>query len=436
MKLAHFDVTSAFTQADIDAEIYVEPPKGFMAKDKHGVPMVLKLHKALYGTKQASRQWAITLRKFLVDELKFTKITHDPCLFTRVEKDGRKMIIGVYVDDLIVAYHDKASLDRFSEQFTSKFRASDLGPLSWFLGVSVSQGSDFHITLDQFQYIDKLMERFVPTSPCSVIKHAMPCNPITFQALSTAKTDAERDKASRLPYLQLVGSLLYLSTMTRPDIAYHMSILCSYMHDPSPACYYAAIDLLLYVKHTKHLTLHFTGSKYPPASIDAKLHPSISTCGGLIAYSDASWRKPDELGYNMFGFVIYFMGAPVSFAAKRLKVVAMSSAEAEYAGAAYTCKEIVYVRNVLSDLGFHVHGPTVLAVDNQAAIKIAENVGVTARNKHFGDAIHYFRHLVDHRVVIPTFVRTDAQRADGFTKVLEKSKFRPWMRFLMHENSK
>ena len=190
------------------------------------------------------------------------------------------------------------------------------------------------------------------------------------------------------------------------------------------------------MKHTKHLTLHFTGSKYPPASIDAKLHPSISTCGGLIAYSDASWRKPDELGYNMFGFVIYFMGAPVSFAAKRLKVVAMSSAEAEYAGAAYTCKEIVFVRNVLSDLGFHVHGPTVLAVDNQAAIKIAENVGVTARNKHFGDAIHYFRHLVDHRVVIPTFVRTDAQRADGFTKVLEKSKFRPWMRFLMHENSK
>ena len=90
----------------------------------------------------------------------------------------------------------------------------------------------------------------------------------------------------------------------------------------------------------------------------------------------------------MFGYVVYFMGAPVSFAAKRLKVVAMSSAEAEYAAAAYACKEIVFVRNVLSDLGFRITGPTVLAVDNQAAIKIAENAGVTARNKHFGDAIH------------------------------------------------
>ena len=196
---------SAFTQADIDAEIR-RAPKGFEPKDKHGVPMVLKLHKALYGTKQASRQWAITLRKFLVDELKFKNSTHDPCLFTRVEKDGRKMIIGVYVDDLIVAYHDKASLDRFSKEFTGKFRASDLGPLSWFLGVSVSQGSDFRITLDQFQYIDKPMERFVPTNPGSVIKHSMPCNPVTFRR---SRQPSRRGRASvRLPYLQLVGSLL------------------------------------------------------------------------------------------------------------------------------------------------------------------------------------------------------------------------------------
>ena len=434
MKIHHFDVTSAFTQADIDAEIYVEPPKGFEAKDDNGDPMVLKLRKALYGTKQASRQWAVTLRKFLVDELKFTNSTHDPCLFTRVERDGRKMIIGVYVDDLLVCYHEKASLDRFSKQFTGKFRASNLGPLSWFLGVSVSQGSDYRITLDQFQYIDKMLERFVPTNPGSVIKHCMPCNPLTFQKLSTATTDEERDKAARLPYLQLVGSLLYL-TMTRPDISYHMSILCSYMHDPSPACYYAAIDLLLYVKYSKHLTLHFTGSMQPPSSIDSKLHSSISTCGGLVAFSDASWRNPDKLGYNMFGYVVYFMGAPVSFAAKRLKVVAMSSAEAEYAAAAYACKEIVFVRNVLSDLGFRITGPTVLAVDNQAAIKIAENAGVTARNKHFGDAIHYFRDLVDRHVIIPTFVRTKDQCADGFTKALGKGDFRAWQRFLLHEKN-
>ena len=150
-----------------------------------------------------------------------------------------------------------------------------------------------------------------------------------------------------------------------------------------------------------------------------------------MAYSDATWRRPDKLGYNSFGYVVYLFGAPVSFASKRLKVIAHSSAEAEYAAASYAAREVVFVRNVLGDLGFSVSGPTVLAVDNQAAIKIAENMGVTSRTKHFTDAVHYIRHLVDHRVVRLTFVRTDAQHADGFTKPLGKGPFRAWQRLLL-----
>jgi hypothetical protein len=72
-------------------------------------------------------------------------------------------------------------------------------------------------------------------------------------------------------------------------------------------------------------------------------------------------------------------------------------------------------------------------VDNQAAIKIAQNMGVTARNKHFVDAIHYFRHQVDHRVVHPTFVTTNHQWADGFTKPLELKKFKIWRKWLIDE---
>ena len=109
----------------------------------------------------------------------------------------------------------------------------------------------------------------------------------------------------------------------------------------------------------------------------------------------------------------------------------MSSAEAEYAAASYACKEVRFVRKVLGDLGFAPAGPVVLAVDNMAAIKIAENIGVTARNKHFEDATHYFRHMVDHRVITPTFVRTAYQCADGFTKPLGKTLFRTWVRRLL-----
>ena len=126
-----------------------------------------------------------------------------------------------------------------------------------------------------------MLKRFVPARPASMIKHAMPGNPLTFQSLTCATTDLDRDKASRLPYMQLIGSLLYLSTMTRPDIAYHMSILCCLMHDPTPVAYIAAIDLLLYVS-TSNLTMHFPGVVQAPSGIDpsmrgASSHPVASS---------------------------------------------------------------------------------------------------------------------------------------------------------------
>lgn len=235
---------------------------------------------------------------------------------------------------------------------------------------------------------------------------------------------------SKLPYLELVGSLLYLSTMTRPDIAYHMSVLCSHMHDPSMDCFTAALDLLMYVGHTRHYHIAFSGSVSAP---DGLLHAAseISSNHGFVAYSDASWHKPDHLGYNMFGYVVFLHGGPVAFAAKRLKVVAHSSAEAEYAAASYSSKEVAFVRNVCIELGLMLSGPVCLGVDNTAAITIANNRGVTARTKHFTDAIHYIRHMIDHLIIRVRYVSTRHQLADGFTKPLDKTKFRAWCSRLM-----
>ena len=150
-----------------------------------------------------------------------------------------------------------------------------------------------------------------------------------------------------------------------------------------------------------------------------------------MAYSDSSWHKTNELGFNSFGYVVYMFGGPVSFASKLLKIVALSSAEAEYAAASYTCKEIEFVRNLCTDLGFPLKEQVVLAVDNTAAVDIAYNLGVTARTKHFNDAIHFVRNLVDHKRLCVKHVATDLQRADGFTKPLDKRLFVPWARLLV-----
>jgi hypothetical protein len=433
LRLEHFDVTNAFTEAEIDSLIFIEPPDGFYKeKMKDGKPPVLKLKRALYGTKQASRLWQLELRKYLIS-MGFTNSTHDPCLFSKRDNTGGVMLLGVYVDDIIFAHNDEKLLEWFKTEFSKRFRAKHLGKLNWFLGMGIDQDpTDYSITISQQTYIKKLLEKFVPGYVANAIKHSMPCNITTFDSLRPATTNEEREAADNLPYLQLIGSLLYNSTMVHPEISYHMSVLCSCMHDPTPECHEAAISLLQYIGHTSDNVLHFTGKTTVPDGIDTSLRPSIKKNAGFVAYSDASWHKTDELGRNMFGYVVYLYGGPISFCSKRMNVVARSSAEAEYAAAAATCQEIMFVRYVLADLGLTINGPVVLCVDNQAAIKIAQNIGVTKHTKHFADAIHFFRHQCEHGVITPTYVNTAFQRADGFTKLLEKGKFKTWIKSLVY----
>jgi hypothetical protein len=132
LQLEHFDVTNAFTQAELDdVDIWVEPPKGFdTERDKHGT-FVLKLKKALYGTKQASRLWQQTLSEFLVS-IGFVRSTSDPCLFLHESKEHGVLIVGVYVDDIILA-HDGKGFDWFKLEFTKRFRSKHIGIYIGFL---------------------------------------------------------------------------------------------------------------------------------------------------------------------------------------------------------------------------------------------------------------------------------------------------------------
>ena len=437
LKLDHFDVTSAFTQSEIDSIIYVRPPPGFEQYDKNGKVMMLRLKKALYGTKQASRMWQLKLRTTLINKMRFKNSQTDPILFVKTMTDESRIIVGIYVDDIIVAHKDSnpANLTWFKTEFCKVFRASHLGALSWFLGVEVQQREDYSISISQIQYTHKLIDKFLPAHSNSLVKHASPCNATRFRKLTVAQTDAERDQASSLPYLQIIGSLVYLTTMTRPDLSYHISHLCSFMHSPTREAYQAALDLVLYA-YSRPKSLVFVGTSRPPADItDKDVRTKITSASGLLAYSDSSWRNPNDIGHNMFGYVIYFFGSIVSYASKHMKIVALSSAEAEYAASAYTCKEIQFIRNVLKDLEYDISSPTILAVDNEAAIKIANNLGVTARNKHFKDTLHYFRQLVDHRVILPVHVSEKFQRADGMTKCLDVTKFRDWCKLLYDFNA-
>ena len=128
--------------------------------------------------------------------------------------------------------------------------------------------------------------------------------------------------------------------MSRADVVFHTSILAKFMSDPSPDCCKAAIQLLQYLHATRDLKLNFSGKVEIPEGL-SKCSADITRNHGFVGYSDSSWGN--VIPYPMFGFGVYMYGSLISFSSKQLKTVAFSSCEAEYAAAAYTCKEIEFV---------------------------------------------------------------------------------------------
>ena len=412
LKLEQMDVTNAFTQAPIDdVDIFVECAKGYGSKP-------IKLKKALYGTKQASRLWQETLRNYLLEE-SFTQSVVEPCMYSKTLDDGRRIIVAVYVDDLVVAHNDDILFTKFKEGFLKRFRAKHLGPLSWFLGIAVDRDSKGVYHLHQGKYINDLIGRFVQAKGKHSVGRDIPMTPEAAKSLRHANDDAERARVKELPYLQLVGSLLYLAVMTRPDIMASMSLLCMYMNDPSEDCYEAALGVLLYVSKTKDLGLSFSGSRQHQGVFSSDIEVSMRTNNDLHAFSDSSWGK----AYPLHGFCVFMNGGPVSYSSRALKIVADSSAEAEYAACSLCAKELVFVRELCRDMGFEIQGSIVMGVDNTAAIDIAKDVGVTKRNKHFERALHYIRKEINMLRMLAYFVPTGRQVADIFTKVLDVKTF-------------
>jgi hypothetical protein len=131
----HLDVKTAFLNGELKEEVYVSQPDGFQVKGKE--KHVLKLSKALYGLRQAPRAWNIKLDKSL-KSLKFTKCPSELVVYTRGTRKNA-VVIGVYVDDLIVIGSDPAKIQKFKKEMTTQFEMSDLGLLSYYLGIEVDQ---------------------------------------------------------------------------------------------------------------------------------------------------------------------------------------------------------------------------------------------------------------------------------------------------------
>ena len=208
-------------------------------------------------------------------------------------------------------------------------------------------------------------------------------------------------------YRRLVGKLNYL-TLTRPDISYAMSVVSQFLESPRTQHWTVVLRILRYLK----------GS--PGQGLLYQNHGHMKIQG----YTDADWAGSAYDRRSTTGYCIFVGGNLISWKSKKQKVVALSSAEAEYRAMAKTTCELVWIKHLLEELNLPPMGPMDLFYDNQAAIHIASNPVFHERTKHIEIDCHFVREKLEQKIITTSYVKSEDQLADLLTKALPGSRVR------------
>ena len=202
-------------------------------------------------------------------------------------------------------------------------------------------------------------------------------------------------------YRRLVGKLNYL-TVTRPDISFAVSVVSQFLNSPCEGHWDAVIRILKYIK----------GAPGNGLLYEDKGHARV------VGYSDADWAGSPTDRRSTSGYCIFIGDNLISWKSKKQTVVARSSAEAEYRAMASATCELIWLKQLLKELRFGDATQMTLICDNQAALHIASNPVFHERTKHIEIDCHFIREKIISGDITTSFVSSNNQLADVFTKSL------------------
>ena len=408
LKLHQMDVKTAYLNAPIDCEIYIQQPKGFEVTTGGGKNLACKLNKSLYGLKQSGRNWNTMLHRHLIEN-KFVQNPVEPCLYLRQE-EGRFTLILIWVDDLIIGSNEDNHISEVKGMLASKFKMKDLGKLSYFLGMEFEQGEGY-VKVNQRRYLEKLLERFEMTN----------CKPRrTPSELKLDFDDNEPVNSSK--YREVIGSLIYAMTCTRPDLSYIVTRLSQYLEKPCKSHWVGAKQVLRYLKGTLDY-----GLVYRKCSEGLK----------LVGYSDADWASNSEDRRSVSGYCFGLSrgGGLISWKSRKQPTVSLSSCEAEYVALASAVQEMLFLKQLIKGVNlFKGNEPIVLFEDNQSAIALAKNPVKHQRVKHIDIKYHFIREVVKSGSVVLEYCPTENMVADVFTKPVSKVKLEMFRNAMFGKN--
>ena len=411
--LSSIDIRQAYLQAELTQDLFMRPPPDVHPFDSRGRPLVCKLRRSLYGLKQAGREWAILFTSFLLS-WGFVRSSIDPCLYTYNDAANHILWILVYVDDGVICDDHPPLRARFVADLSKRFPTEDKGPLEWILNVSVVRDRQARtITLSQALYVTDLITKFSSfADETHVRRFDTPMDEGTIltaddQPVAGSPEHAQM-AARRDAYMSLVGGYLWLSNMTMWFLAYPAGQQARFLTNPGPSHFRAAIRTLIFLRD---------GGARPLV-----LAPNAKR--GLDTYVDSSWASR----FSVSGCLVFYHGCLIHWFSKMQKSVSLSSAEAEYFGAMMTARDLVWLRDLLVDLGVLLHVASVVWSDSKSAVDMAFDPVAFKQTKHILRAAEFLRDLVAREVVTLRHVPGRVMIADLLTKAVERAVFRELLR--------
>ncbi|KAJ5101017.1 hypothetical protein N7456_007069 [Penicillium angulare] len=401
-----FDAVNAFLNSILDEEVITEFPEGYRQPGQ-----CWRLRKALYGLRKSPRLWQREATKILT-KLGFQVVQEDLCLFV---SDG--IIIFFYVDDIIIVNHPSQAEQarELRQQLAHEWELRDIGESAWFLGIRITRDRDRKaLWLCQDSYISSMASRYHLTH---LRQTATPLPNTLFQEFNGKATPGQIHE-----FQQKVGSALYVTTITRPDVAKHIAVLAQFLRNPGPEHLDAINRVIAYLYHTRSYAI-----TYRPRQSDEIEAVSFFTDA---SFADNPDRKSSE------GYICMIFGGPVEWRAGKQRTVTTSTTEAELLAISEGAKTIQMWKRLFTAIRFDPEHPLSIKCDNQQTVGLLtkEQPQLRTKLRHVDIHHHWLRQEVQAENITVQWTETNEMIADGLTKLLPRQKHADFVRQLGMED--
>ena len=391
LEIHQMDVKTAFLNGDLEEEIYMNQPEGFIAPGQEN--KVCRLVKSLYGLKQAPKQWHQKFDHTML-ESGFKINECDKCVYVKDTSSGY-VILCLYVDDMLIVGSNDKMIKSTKDMLKSKFDMKDMGLADVILGIKIIRTQN-GLVLSQAHYVDKILNT-----------HNAGDSGLARTPIDTSKHLSKNRGAgvAQLEYSRIIGMLMYLMTSTRPDLAYAVSRLSRYTSNPSYAHWGAMTRVLHYLRYSRDYGLHY--ERYPAV---------------IEGYSDANWISDIKDSRSTSGYVFTLGGAAISWKSSKQTVIAKSTMESEFIALDKCGQEAEWLRQFVEDIPRWPKPVTAISIhcDSQSAIGRAHSIMYNGKSRHIRRRHNSIRQLLSTGVISIDYVKSKDNIADPLTKGLSR----------------